>query len=441
MAENFRQIVDRGDINTLCQTRVRNTDAFRQAKMRLNLESLSIVDGREIDKLKFSDDTEYDDNNPPKFHAGDGPDDSLASEDNIHDAASIGFNEICNEDGEDEDDNKHPMEKPSFKVCPHYRQLSSAGLARKAHSSFIPASSQVNCCTVGGSKTKLGAHDIEDLCQFGIQPNIKRGVALYRDPFVTSFGLQLAQKRGDRGSIVVRRIYERSAAQKEGSIAVGDTLVAVNHQDVLNTYELPAVTKKIKMTEEPLLLDIHKGKASDENDPNKYSGEAACPYYLSRSLAKKAEIVFCPYNYILDPNIRSAMELKVENSIVVLDEAHNVEDTLRDIGSGKYGEIEMLKMIAFLSNIAARSSPHDKKPIICQCQRYVSTNRRPYLCTCGHIMGGSSCKDKFEEIKTSVIQWIGHDLLLFIEKILQGMKAARMSFENDEGKQAWIIIA
>ncbi|KAF4319177.1 hypothetical protein JM18_004674 [Phytophthora kernoviae] len=42
-----------------------------------------------------------------------------------------------------------------------------------------------------------------------------------------------------------------------------------------------------------------------------------------------AHIVFCPYNYILDPSIRKAVGITLHNSIVVLDEAHNVEDTCR----------------------------------------------------------------------------------------------------------------
>lgn len=35
----------------------------------------------------------------------------------------------------------------------------------------------------------------------------------------------------------------------------------------------------------------------------------SCPYYGSRLLLKSAEIVFCPYNYIIDPVIRSTVSL------------------------------------------------------------------------------------------------------------------------------------
>ncbi len=72
----------------------------------------------------------------------------------------------------------------------------------------------------------------------------------------------------------------------------------------------------------------------DVEDLVKYGKQKkACPYFLSRELATHAEIIFAPYNYIMDPGIRSAMSINMENSIVIVDEAHNVEDTCRSAGS------------------------------------------------------------------------------------------------------------
>ncbi|XP_054168203.1 regulator of telomere elongation helicase 1 homolog, partial [Oppia nitens] len=50
-----------------------------------------------------------------------------------------------------------------------------------------------------------------------------------------------------------------------------------------------------------------------------------CPYYASRHLKQSASVVFAPYNYILDPQIRSANKLELENSVVIFDEGHNIE--------------------------------------------------------------------------------------------------------------------
>ncbi|KAI9246356.1 hypothetical protein BY458DRAFT_536907 [Sporodiniella umbellata] len=71
-----------------------------------------------------------------------------------------------------------------------------------------------------------------------------------------------------------------------------------------------------------------------------------CPYYASRNFFETAEIVFCPYNYILDPVIRKIVNINLENSIVILDEAHNMEDAARSAGSFELDDksLSMLKI-------------------------------------------------------------------------------------------------
>ncbi|EGD79144.1 hypothetical protein PTSG_09876 [Salpingoeca rosetta] len=58
-----------------------------------------------------------------------------------------------------------------------------------------------------------------------------------------------------------------------------------------------------------------------------------CPYYASREMLPSADIVFCPYNYLIDPVIRSTMDINPANAIIILDEAHNIEDVARDSAS------------------------------------------------------------------------------------------------------------
>ncbi|XP_065880332.1 uncharacterized protein [Euphorbia lathyris] len=69
-----------------------------------------------------------------------------------------------------------------------------------------------------------------------------------------------------------------------------------------------------------------------------------CSYYAARSMAVDAQLVFCPYNYIMNPVIRGAMEVDIKGSIIVLDEAHNIEDIARDAGSVDIEEDTLYKL-------------------------------------------------------------------------------------------------
>ncbi|XP_043286504.1 Fanconi anemia group J protein homolog [Venturia canescens] len=71
----------------------------------------------------------------------------------------------------------------------------------------------------------------------------------------------------------------------------------------------------------------------------------ACPYFAARSLMAEADIVFCPYNYIIDPVIRENMQIDLKGSIVILDEAHNIENICRDCGSAILSTEELEKII------------------------------------------------------------------------------------------------
>ena len=38
----------------------------------------------------------------------------------------------------------------------------------------------------------------------------------------------------------------------------------------------------------------------------------------------EADLVFMPYNYLLDPKVRENFKLDYENSVIIFDEGHNV---------------------------------------------------------------------------------------------------------------------
>nr|XP_033329267.1 Fanconi anemia group J protein-like [Megalopta genalis] len=63
-----------------------------------------------------------------------------------------------------------------------------------------------------------------------------------------------------------------------------------------------------------------------------------CPYFAARNLMDFADIIFCPYNYIIDPDIRSSLQMDLSNQVIILDEAHNIEDICRDVASVDFRE-------------------------------------------------------------------------------------------------------
>lgn len=70
-----------------------------------------------------------------------------------------------------------------------------------------------------------------------------------------------------------------------------------------------------------------------------------CPYYAAKKIAEvKATVVFMPYNYMLDPTVRKNLPLKLKNSIVIFDEAHNIQSALRDCVSASV-KVSCLKTV------------------------------------------------------------------------------------------------
>ncbi|CAF0915962.1 unnamed protein product [Rotaria sp. Silwood1] len=55
-----------------------------------------------------------------------------------------------------------------------------------------------------------------------------------------------------------------------------------------------------------------------------------CPYYTSRLLIHDVQIILCPYNYLIDPRVRNSMQMTINNAIIIIDEAHNIEDCARE---------------------------------------------------------------------------------------------------------------
>lgn len=78
------------------------------------------------------------------------------------------------------------------------------------------------------------------------------------------------------------------------------------------------VNLKNRIVEKKEILDIEEltERGSDCN---------VCPYFTMKMLNDQADVLIMPYNYLTDKNIRDNYASKLKNSILIFDEAHNIE--------------------------------------------------------------------------------------------------------------------
>uniref|UniRef100_A0A674KC95 DNA 5'-3' helicase n=1 Tax=Terrapene triunguis TaxID=2587831 RepID=A0A674KC95_9SAUR len=132
----------------------------------------------------------------------------------------------------------------------------------------------------------------------------------------------------------------------------------------------------------------------------------ACAYFAARELMVGADIVFCPYNYLLDPQIRESMEINLKDQVVILDEAHNIEDCARESASYSVTETQLRFAreeldIMVVNNI--RRKDHDPLRAVC----YSLTN----------WLQESSGQLKERGYETSCKVWSGKEMLTILHNM------------------------
>jgi fanconi anemia group J protein len=86
-----------------------------------------------------------------------------------------------------------------------------------------------------------------------------------------------------------------------------------------------------------------------------------CPYFASRDMLGSAHIVFAPYNYLLDPVIRRAMDIDLNDAVVIIDEAHNVESISREGASCELTEEDIINTIENLDRLIKNKATEEMR--------------------------------------------------------------------------------
>lgn len=76
-----------------------------------------------------------------------------------------------------------------------------------------------------------------------------------------------------------------------------------------------------------------------------------CPFFLTKSQITNADIIFIPYNYLFDSEARknSLSEVNFENSIIIFDEAHNLESFASESASFDLNSVDIAGCIMEVS--------------------------------------------------------------------------------------------
>ncbi len=109
-----------------------------------------------------------------------------------------------------------------------------------------------------------------------------------------------------------------------------------------NTFDKKSDEKKFSKPAYSV-IEFLKQKPSDTSFIRKVSKDKIlCPYEIACGVAKEADVIIADYNHIFNPGIREVFLRKVsaelENSIIIVDEAHNLAERLRSMLSQSINE-------------------------------------------------------------------------------------------------------
>ncbi|XP_037085617.1 ATP-dependent DNA helicase DDX11-like [Pollicipes pollicipes] len=87
----------------------------------------------------------------------------------------------------------------------------------------------------------------------------------------------------------------------------------------------------------------------------------ACPYYASRRAVRDAQLVVVPYNNLLHSGTRAASGLRLAGSVVIVDEAHNLLETISSIHSCQLARRQVAdacdQLLHYIDTYKSRFSP------------------------------------------------------------------------------------
>ncbi|XP_076052795.1 uncharacterized protein LOC143032210 [Oratosquilla oratoria] len=133
----------------------------------------------------------------------------------------------------------------------------------------------------------------------------------------------------------------------------------------------------------------------------------ACPYFVARGLEQAANIVFCPYSYLIDPLTREALDINLRGQVVILDEAHNIEDSAREAASNSFAQHDILETKNELEKMA------ESKHKVRECREMAQL----LSCLSSWMDGNSNNLTDYKEFDRSGKIWTGTEFIAVLNEL------------------------
>lgn len=151
-----------------------------------------------------------------------------------------------------------------------------------------------------------------------------------------------------------------------------------------------------------------------------------CPYYSAVELAKEAELILCPYNYLLDVGIRHARDIHLNGDIIIFDEAHNIEDQSREAASFT-GRIERFREAAREVEdltVAGRLGPKNSDIFIAY-----QTLKELLVAMdnmCDHLIASLKQESNFGGVATEIAKFGGNEMVDKLRAVSIGIEEVKL---------------
>ncbi|KAM0355154.1 hypothetical protein ACHAPU_001017 [Fusarium lateritium] len=151
---------------------------------------------------------------------------------------------------------------------------------------------------------------------------------------LASIGLGGAKKLEEEDDLVeepIKRLCINPAVSRLGSVqAINDRCSEL--QQPKSGQKCPFVPKEDLLSQTHQFRDSALATVPDIEDLHQLGKSlAVCPYYASRTALPGAEIITLPYPLLLQKSARDALGVKLEGSVVIIDEAHNIMDAVANV--------------------------------------------------------------------------------------------------------------